>query len=199
MTPVGGQLAVISGPSGCGKTTLCRRLAEETDLELSISATTRPRRRVEVDGEDYHFLSPDEFRRRADEGAFAEHAEVIGHLYGTPRAPLEQALRDGKTVLMDIDVQGAAQLMAAYPDAKSIFILPPKPEILRERLTGRQTDTEAEIARRLKTAEWELTFADRYRYHVVNDDLDRAVGEIRAILFPEKERLSRASQTHSNP
>lgn len=176
-----GTMLLISGPSGCGKSTICRRLLEDDDVVFSVSATTRAPRPGEVDGKAYHFLSTDEFKQRIRAGAFIEHAEVHGNMYGTLRAPMEDAIADGKTYLVEIDVQGALQLKALDVDGIYVFVAPPDFEILRQRLSGRGTETPEVLERRLKKAEDEYRERVKYDHIVVNDDLERAVAEIRKI------------------
>lgn len=183
MTPPPGKLVVISGPSGAGKTTVCNLLAEDPRVRRSISATTRAPRRGEVHGRDYYFLERDEMQSRIAEGGFVEHAEVFGQLYGTPRPPLEAALKKGKVFLLDIDVQGAQQLMAQYPDGIYIFLEPPDFDELSRRLDGRRTESVEQKSTRLGTAPKEMALRDRYTHRVVNDQLDRTVDEIRKIIF----------------
>jgi len=176
-----GSMLLISGPSGCGKSTICKRLVEDDDVVFSVSATTRPPRPGEDHGEHYHFLSKDEFKAQIREGAFIEHAEVHGNMYGTLRGPMEVAIREGKTYLVEIDVQGALQLKALDVDGIYVFVAPPDFEVLRERLSGRGTETPEILERRLKKAEDEYRERVKYDHIVVNDDLERAVVEIRKI------------------
>jgi len=178
----GRRVAVISGPSGSGKSTICRALAGDAGVWLSVSATSRPPRPGETDGRDYHFLTREAFEAGIAAGRFVEHAEVFGHLYGTPREPLEAALAAGRWALLDIDVQGAMQVRRAFPDAVLVFIEPPSGEVLEARLRGRETDAPDVIGRRLAEAERELAQRDRYDHVVVNDRLDDAVARIRDIL-----------------
>jgi len=178
-----GKLVVISGPSGAGKSTVCRRLAEAApEIQLSVSATTRPPRPGEKEGVDYYFISRDEFERRVKAGGFAEHAEYAGNLYGTPRKQLEDAVAHGKTIVMDIDVQGAAQVVREYPDAVTIFLAPPNFDALQKRLRGRNTDSSEAMARRIEIARNEMTHSRKYKHNVVNDDLQRAVDKILDII-----------------
>ncbi|MEZ6195008.1 MAG: guanylate kinase [Planctomycetota bacterium] len=184
-----GQLAVVSGPSGVGKTTLIRRLLEDEHFALSTSATTRPPRKDEREGREYFFLDDAEFDRRVAAGDFLEWAWVHGKFrYGTLREQVDRLVAAGRTVILDIDVQGAANL--ATLDAVTIFIAPPDFETLAARLRGRGSEDEERTARRLETARHELTKAAEYDFVVVNDDLDRALEELRAILLgaPRKER-----------
>ncbi len=176
-----GSMLLISGPSGCGKSTICKRLLEDDDVVFSISATTRAPRPGEVDGTHYHFLSTDEFKARIRAGAFIEHAEVHGNMYGTLRAPMEEAIAEGKTYIVEIDVQGALQLKALDVEGIYVFVAPPDFEVLRQRLSGRGTETPEVLERRLKKAEDEYRERVKYDHIVVNDDLERAVAEIRKI------------------
>jgi guanylate kinase len=180
------RVVVISGPSGAGKTTLVERVIRESPVKLvkSVSATTRPARTGEVNGEAYHFLTPEEFARRKERGEFLETAEVFGagHWYGTLKSEVERAKAAGGWSLLEIDVQGALRVMELYPDAVTIFLKPPSLDVLERRLRDRKTDAESVIQRRLARARDEMRFVDRYRYVVVNDDLDRAVNEVLAIL-----------------
>lgn len=181
-----GKLVVVSGPSGVGKTTVMQRVYKRSTLPLvaSVSATTRGPRPGEVDGVDYHFLTAEEFDRRRRQGEFLECFEVFGQncWYGTLQSEVTPGLEAGKWVVLEIDVQGAQAVMERWPDAVTIFIRPGSLEVLEKRLRGRGTETESVLRRRLNRAEQELALADRYRYQVVNDDLDRAVQEILDIL-----------------
>jgi guanylate kinase len=180
------KVFVITGPSGVGKGTLIRDLRGRCpDLELSISATTRDPREGEVDGRDYHFLSREEFDRRVDEGDFLEFATYSGNRYGTLRSEIEQRLEAGHSVLLEIEVQGAQQVRAAKPDSIQIFISPPDPSVLRERLSGRGTDSEQAIDRRLEVAKQELAVAEDFDHQIVNDELPRAAAELERIVRAE--------------
>ncbi|MBT4768716.1 MAG: guanylate kinase [Phycisphaerae bacterium] len=176
-----GLLLVVSGPSGVGKTTIVHRVRERLGGQFSVSATTRPKSLAEVNGEDYLFVSPSEFERLKSNDAFLEHAEVFGrHAYGTPREPVENALRDGDLILLDIDVQGAIQIREHMPSAYMIFILPPSDEELRHRLETRGREDEEAIDRRFAEARREIDLATSrtlYDAFIVNDNLDRAVDE----------------------
>ena len=175
-----GQLVVISGPSGVGKSTICRQVVERLGATLSVSATTRPKGAAEIDGRDYYFLTPDEFQRRRDAGAFLEYAEVFGNGYGTPREPVERAVADGKTVILEIDVQGGLQVKAKMPQAKMIFILPPQIDELLKRIELRaRGEDESARQKRLAKAETEIAVGKQhYTFFVVNDVLDRAVRDV---------------------
>jgi guanylate kinase len=184
-----GKMVIVSGPSGAGKTTLMNAVARRTDaaLAFSVSATTRPPRPGEVDGVDYHFLAPQEFQRRRENGEFLECFAVFGGgtWYGTLESEVLPRIAAGKWVVLRIDVQGALALMQRFPDALSIFLHPRSTGVLEARLRGRRTDGEQAIERRLETARNELALADRYRYRVVNDAFDAAVREICDILRAE--------------
>lgn len=190
-------LIVVSAPSGGGKSTLCRRLlAERKDIAYSISCTTRAPRGNEVNGREYHFLSGADFDRRIKNGEFLEHAVVHGHKYGTLRKPVDDALAGSKSILMDIDVEGALQIreyVARLPagDAMKsafvdIFVEPPSLEALRERLLRRAEDKKDEIERRVKTAEKEMLQRDEYRHRIVNDDLEAAYLELQGRIIEEQ-------------
>jgi guanylate kinase len=183
MTP---RVFVITGPSGVGKGTLIRGLMERLPgLELSVSATTRAPRAGERDGVDYHYLSREEFDRRVANDEFVEHADYAGRSYGTLRSELEERIRNGTPVLLEIEVQGARQVRAAMPEAVQVFIAPPSGEALRERLLGRGTDDEAAVERRLRVAEHELEAQPEFEHVVVNDRLDQAIDELTAIVVGE--------------
>ncbi len=180
------KVFVITGPSGVGKGTLISRLFERVPgLEMSVSATTRPPREGEVDGRDYHFLDPDEFDRRAREGAFLEHATYSGNRYGTLREEVEKRLDAGISVVLEIEVQGARQVRAAMPESVQVFIAPPDPADLRRRLEGRKTDSEHAIEARLRTAEQELEAQGEFGYVIVNDEIERAAAELERIVRRE--------------
>jgi len=183
------RVFVITGPSGVGKGTLIRDLrGRVAGLELSVSATTREPRRREEDGVDYHFLSPEEFAERADAGDFLEHATFSGNRYGTLRSEIERTLDAGSSVVLEIEVQGARQVRAAMgEEAVLIFIAPPDPAALRERLSGRGTDSEEAIERRLETAKQELEAQQEFKHVVVNSELEAAAGELEEIVRGEME------------
>ena len=184
---------VLAAPSGTGKTTLARRLVERhADFMFSVSATTRPPRERERDGVDYHFIDRPEFEAMVERGELAEWAEVHGRLYGTPRAELERAADEGKHVILDIDVQGARQVRTHVPEAVLMFLLPPSIDDLMVRLSGRGSEPDAEVARRLKSALAELQAAAEFDYVVVNDDLEKCLIAIRAIVEAEAYRAERA-------
>jgi guanylate kinase len=188
-----GRLIVVSGPSGAGKTTVMRRVYQRAPVPLvaSVSATTRPPRPGETDGVDYHFLSEEEFAARRARGGFLECFQVFGrgYWYGTLHSEVATGLAAGKWVVLEIDVQGALAVMEQFPDAITIFVRPGSVAELERRLRGRGTETEEAIQRRLARANEELRLADRYRYQVVNDQIDRAVDEICHILTQHGESL----------
>ncbi|MBA2365389.1 MAG: guanylate kinase [Actinobacteria bacterium] len=181
--PPPGRLVVVSGPSGAGKGTVVGGvLARRPETILSVSATTRTPRPEERDGTDYRFLSQESFRALAEIGELLEWAEVYGHLYGTPRRPVEDALAAGHDVVLEVDVQGALQVRESLPDAVLVFIKPPSLEELEARLTGRGTENAGTLARRTEAARGELEHVDRYDHVIVNDRADDAVTELLRIL-----------------
>ena len=187
-----GMLLVISGPSGAGKGTLYNRvLAADPTFTFSVSYTTRGPRPGEVDGKDYCFVTEEQFRQMLERDGFLEHAEVHGQLYGTPRQPVLDALEAGRSVMLDIDPQGALQVMDKMPDCVSVFILPPSFAELRRRLTGRGTEKPEEVERRLHNARGEVKLMGKYQYLVVNDDLEVAYRTLQGIVDAEKQRSSR--------
>lgn len=179
-----GILLVISSPSGAGKTTLARRLASAHNLHFSVSYTTRPPRAGEVDGQDYHFVSNEQFSRMVDDKEFAEWAVVHGNRYGTSIATVNRAVEEGLDCLFDIDYQGGQQIRRQWPqDSVLVFILPPSIQELERRLCQRATDAPDVIERRLAMARKELAHYDEYDYLVVNDDLNKAYDELRSIYI----------------
>lgn len=190
--PPRGQLIVISGPSGAGKTSICNALLEQMpDTIWSVSATTRTPRAGEVSGQSYEFLSLEEFARREQQEAFLESAEYVGHRYGTPQAPVEEALANGTNVVMEIEVQGGMQVARKMPSSVRIFVLPPNMESLRARLEGRKTEAQEVMTRRLAEADGEIAVARDsgcYDYFVVNDDLNATIEEVKSIILKGRQQ-----------
>jgi guanylate kinase len=188
-----GILFVLTAPSGAGKTTLLDMLLRAVPLlEYSVSVTTRPPRRGEVDGEDYSFTTRAEFEKLLAEGEFLEHAVVYDNYYGTRRSVIERALSAGKDIILDIDARGALQVMEKNYPAVCVYIMPPSIEELEKRLKGRKTDSEEVIRKRLSLAREEMGYAERYDYVVVNDDLQAAFEGLRAIILAERLRVARS-------
>jgi len=177
-----GKLVIVSGPTASGKSTLWHRLVSRPEVAFSVSATTRAPRQGEKDGYDYHFLSQEEFARRLAAGDFLEHAKVHGRFYGTLRSEVEVALAAGKDIVLEIDVQGAAQLRDCGLPMVSIFVLPPSREVLEQRLRARHTESEEEMAKRLSIVDEEISHASEYDHQVVNDDFERLLHEVEGIL-----------------
>ncbi len=192
-TPRRGVLLIVASPSGAGKTSLCRRLmADHGGLELSVSMTTRPIRPGEVDGRDYHFVGREDFERLIEANAFLEWADVHGNLYGSPRAPIDRALAEGRDVLFDIDWQGARDVAAKCPgDAVRVFVLPPSLAELRRRLVTRSQDAEDVIEQRVSNAKGEIEHCDAFDYVLVNEDFDRSYAELAHIYHAERSRRFR--------
>jgi guanylate kinase len=190
-----GLMLVISSPSGAGKSTLSRRLlANDPNIALSVSVTTRPKRANEVDGKDYIFVTPERFEELVRSGAFLEHATVFGNSYGTPKAAVEKMLADGRDVLFDIDWQGAQQLsQEVKDDLVRVFILPPSRAELERRLRGRAEDPPEVVARRMAEANNEISRWSEYDYVIINEDIDKAEKQLEAIVAAE--RLNRQRQT----
>ncbi len=190
---------ILSSPSGGGKTTIRKELmALRPDVGYSVSATTRRPRAAEVDGRDYYFLTVGEFLASRDRGEFAESAEVHGKLYGTLRREVDRVLHGGRHVIMDIDVQGAAQFVQSYPASVLVFLLPPSADVLLTRLVARKTEDRSDLVVRLNDARRELMAVGQYQYVVVNGDLSRAVRDVSAIIDAEMARPSRRSTLEEN-
>ena len=185
-----GKLFIISGPSGAGKGTICKRLIEDTDIELSVSMTTRNPRPGEIEGVSYYFTTKENFQKEINEGGFLEHAEVYGNYYGTPKKKVIEKLSKGIDVVLEIDIQGALKVKEAYPNGIFIFILPPSMTELRKRITGRGSETEEAINMRLGETLKEVSYIDKYDYCVVNGELMEAVNRVKAILIAEHSRVS---------
>ncbi len=178
-----GTLFVISGPSGVGKGTICKEIIKKhPELSVSVSATTRPMRSDDIDGVTYHFKTTEEFLKMIDDGGFLEWTVYNGNHYGTPVVPVKEALDNGKDFILEIEVDGAQNVRKVFPDAVLIFIDPPSFEALRERLSGRGSETEESIKSRIERAKEELLLKDKYDYIIVNDNLDKAVSDVENII-----------------
>ena len=184
-----GMLIVLSGFSGAGKGTIVKKLIEQYGYQVSISATTRSPREGEVNGKDYYFHSKEEFEAMIEKNGFIEWAQYVGNYYGTPRAFVEEALEQGKNVILEIEVQGALNIKEQYPDAILMFIAPPSAAILKERLIGRGTEDMATIEKRLNRAKEEVDDMEQYEYLVINDNLDECVKEVHQIVLKESCRM----------
>lgn len=194
-----GSLYIVSAPSGAGKTSLVGKLIElDSHIKVSVSSTTRPMRPGEENGINYHFLSIEQFKQKISEGDFLEHAQVFDNFYGTSRSSVEEQLKSGKDVILEIDWQGAQQVRQLIPEAISIFILPPSLEELSRRLNNRGTDSEAVIARRMRDAVSEMSHYDEFDYIVINNHFDTALKQLHSIFLAG--RLSKARQVtqHKN-
>ncbi|HNP28424.1 MAG TPA: guanylate kinase [Nitrospirales bacterium] len=190
-------LFVVSGPSGVGKSTLCRHILKTIpDIRLSVSYTTRKPRSGETDGKEYRFISEDEFRAKISEHAFAEYAEVYGRLYGTPWKELKQESDSNTDILLDIDVQGARQVMKTLQKSVTVFILPPSLEVLRTRLVERATDAPDEQERRFQKAQDEMRSYTEYQYTIRNETLEQAIEELQAVIVAERVRTTQIDAAH---
>ena len=180
-----GKLFVLSGPSGAGKGTICKKLIEDGSVDLSISMTTRAPREGEIDGVHYYFVTREEYDKTVEENGFLEHAEIYGNCYGTPKAPVLEKLEKGRDVILEIEMKGAAIVKQAFPDAVLVFILPPSLKVLKQRLTGRGTESEEQLAKRTAQALSEIHRIYEYDYSVINDDLQKAADDVRTIIRAE--------------
>ena len=180
---------MVSGPSGVGKSTVCRRLCEKVPAEFSVSVTTRNRRTNEENARDYHYISPEEFARLRDSGGLLETAEVYGHWYGTPIAAVQQAIADGRVIVLEIDIKGCIQVRSKMPEAMTFFLLPPTSEEQRRRIEGRRTDDATAIRERLSKADGEIRYAMEsgcYDEFIINDDLNETVAKIYAKIVERR-------------
>lgn len=184
-----GQLLVVSGPSGAGKGTICKALIEKNPIWISTSCTTRKPRAGEVEGINYFFIEREDFLKRIDNDEFLEYAEVYGNFYGTPKSEVLRLLEEGKDVILEIDIQGALKIKSSYPEGVFIFIMPPSMEELRNRITNRGSETPESLKTRMESAYDEISFASKYDYAVVNDEVDKAVKKIESIIIAEKCRV----------
>ncbi len=194
-----GKLFIVCAPSGAGKTSLVRALLEkDPQVMLSISYTTRAMRPGEVDGRDYHFVSREQFIAMLERSEFVESAEVYGNLYGTSQAWLQEAMRQGKDIILEIDWQGAAAVGKIFPDALGLFILPPSLAALKTRLRGRGQDSEEVIERRLAAAREDISHLNEFDYVIINNEFDIALADLQAIFRAERLRLARQTARHRN-
>ncbi len=195
MSKNNGLLLVVSGPSGSGKDTVLEGVFEKCgNITRSVSMTTREKRDNEIDGVDYYFVTKDYFQKYIDDGNIIESAVYSGNYYGTPKAPVDKWLREGKTVVLKIEVQGAEKIRNLYPDSVSIFIMPPSMEILEKRLRGRETDSDEAIRMRMDAAIGEIKCSEKYDYVIFNDVLEDAVDDICSIIRAEKSVCKRMKQ-----
>ena len=190
-----GKLFIVSGPSGSGKDTILQGVFKKhPEIKLSISSITRAMRVGEVEGEKYHFISRDEFEELLKNDMLLEHNVFVGNYYGTPKAPVEECLNAGGDMILEIDVNGAAQVREKMPEAISIFIMPPSFEVLKNRLSGRGTETEEVVEQRMTAALGEIARAKEYDYIVINDQLDVAIDDLLSIILSERLRINRQKQ-----
>ncbi len=194
-----GHLYIISAPSGAGKTSMIKSLLKTvSNIQVSVSHTTRERRPGEVDGVDYHFIAIEKFREMLAQGAFLEYAEVFGNYYGTSTQTVKDLVNEGIDVILELDWQGARQIHTKMPKAISIFILPPSLEALHQRLTNRGQDDEAVIEKRMHSARQEMSHFDEYHFVIINDVFDEALAELQALVVSERLRLERQMFEHKS-
>lgn len=187
-----GLLLVVSGPSGAGKGTICKALLNKNDkIKLSVSATTRKPRNGEVHGVNYFFIEKEEFTKMVENGEFLEHAQIYDNFYGTPKAAIIECLEEGQDVILEIEMQGARQIKEVYPEGVFIFVLPPSLEELKSRIVGRGTETQEEIEKRFSCAFEEINQIVNYDYFIVNEDIEKSVNDVEAIILSEKNKVTR--------
>lgn len=187
-----GLLLVVSGPSGAGKGTICKALLNKNDqIKLSVSATTRKPRNGEVHGVNYFFIEKEEFNKMIENGEFLEHAQIYDNFYGTPKAAIIECLEKGQDVILEIEMQGARQIKEVYPEGVFIFVLPPSLEELKSRIVGRGTETQEEIEKRFSCAFEEINQIVNYDYFIVNEDIEKSVNDVEAIISAEKNKVTR--------
>lgn len=187
-----GLLLVVSGPSGAGKGTICKALLNKNDqIKLSVSATTRKPRNGEVHGVNYFFIEKEEFTKMIENGEFLEHAQIYDNFYGTPKAAIIECLEKGQDVILEIEMQGAKQIKEVYPEGVFIFVLPPSLEELKSRIVGRGTETQEEIEKRFSCAFEEINQIVNYDYFIVNEDVEKSVNDVEAIISAEKNKVTR--------
>ena len=187
-----GLLLVVSGPSGAGKGTICKALLNKNDqIKLSVSATTRKTRNGEVHGVNYFFIEKEEFAKMIENGEFLEYAQIYDNFYGTPKAAIIECLEKGQDVILEIEMQGARQIKEVYPEGVFIFVLPPSLEELKSRIVGRGTETQEEIEKRFSCAFEEINQIVNYDYFIVNEDIEKSVSDVEAIICAEKNKVTR--------
>ncbi len=187
-----GLLLVVSGPSGAGKGTICKALLNKNDqIKLSVSATTRKPRNGEVHGVNYFFIEKEEFTKMIENGEFLEHAQIYDNFYGAPKAAIIECLEKGQDVILEIEMQGARQIKEVYPEGVFIFVLPPSLEELKSRIVGRGTETQEEIEKRFSCAFEEINQIVNYDYFIVNEDIEKSVNDVEAIISAEKNKVTR--------
>ena len=187
-----GLLLVVSGPSGAGKGTICKALLNKNDqIKLSVSATTRKPRNGEVHGVNYFFIEKEEFTKMIENGEFLEYAQIYDNFYGTPKAAIIECLEKGQDVILEIEMQGARQIKEVYPEGVFIFVLPPSLEELKSRIVGRGTETQEEIEKRFSCAFEEINQIVNYDYLIVNEDIEKSVSDVEAIICAEKNKVTR--------